>query len=517
MMPAARTTGDIGLSGQDRQAPSGALVPVVLCGGSGTRLWPLSRADQPKPFHPLGQAHSLLQQTLLRLQDSPALRVAPAIVVANEAHRFLAAHQLGEIGAPVRHLVLEPEGRSTAPALTLAALMLQAAGHGQAPMLLTPADHRIADPAAWRAAVGAALPAARSGALVLFGVAPTQAGTGYGYVHAPADPAAAADGLRTVQAFVEKPPAPVAARLSASGEHFWNSGMGLMRADVWLRALERFRPDILQACAAALREVSMDGDFVRPSRARFLACPARSVDHAVLEPLAAAPARLAPLRMGELACGWSDIGAWDAVLDTSPRDAAGNAAQGPHLLLDCRDTLVLAGERLVAAVGLADMLVVATPDAVLVAHRAAAQRVQALAQSLQQAASECWQRSQTGVQRPWGWFDVVGRGPNWVVKRLVVRPGASLSLQRHRHRAEHWTVLRGEAQVLCGERLVRLPRYASTFVPQGQVHRLSNPGADELEVLELQTGDIVQDDDIERLDDRYGRAPSPAVAAARPA
>lgn len=516
MMPAEQISGGIGLNWQDQQAPSGALVPVVLCGGSGTRLWPLSRADQPKPFHTLGQAHSLLQQTLLRLHDAPALRVAPAIVVANEAHRFIAAHQLSEIDAPVRHLVLEPEGRNTAPALTLAALMLQAAGQAQAPMLLTPADHRIADTTAWRAAVGAALPAARSGALVLFGVAPTRAETGYGYVHAPADPAAAADGLRAVRAFVEKPPAFVATRLSADGEHFWNSGMGLMRADVWLRALQRFRPDIVQACRAALQQVSTDGDFVRPSRAPFLACPARSIDHAVLEPLAVAPAADLPLRMGELACGWSDIGAWDAVLDSSPRDADGNAAQGAHLLLDCRDTLVLAGERLVAAVGLEDMLVVDTPDAVLVAHRAAAQRVQALAQSLQAGGSQRWQHSQSGVQRPWGWFDVVGRGSNWVVKRIVVRPGASLSLQRHRHRAEHWTVLRGVAEVQCGERSVRLQRYASTFVPQGQVHRLSNPGADELEVLELQTGDIVHEDDIERLDDRYGRVPSSPVADASP-
>ena len=507
MMRAPWTTGGVGLNQPDRKAASSALVPVVLCGGSGTRLWPLSRADQPKPFHTLGHAHSLLQQTLLRLHDSASLRVAPAIVVANEEHRFIAAHQLTEIKAPVRHLVLEPAGRNTAPALTLAALMLQAAGHGQAPMLVTPADHYIEDDAAWRAALSAGLPAARAGALVLFGIAPTRAETGYGYMHAPA---CLADGLRPVQAFVEKPPAAAAARLCASGAHFWNSGMSLMRADVWLRALQRCRPDILQACQAAMQAASADGDFVRPAKALFLACPARSIDHAVLEPLAAAPLADLPLRMGALACGWSDIGAWDAVLDTSRRDQAGNAAQGPHLLLDCSDTLVLAGDRLVAALGLKDMLVVQTADAVLVAHRSAAQQVQAVVQALQHEASPCWRQGQTGVQRPWGWFDVIGCGPHWVVKRIVVRPGASLSLQRHRHRAEHWTVLRGVAEVTCGEQSFRLQRYASTFIPQGQIHRLVNPGADELELLELQTGDIVDEDDIERLDDRYGRVPEPS-------
>ena len=485
------------------------IVPVVLCGGGGTRLWPVSREDCPKPFHGLGWPHSLLQQTVRRFHRPARQDVGPAIVVANEAHRFLAAQQLTELGLPIRHLLLEPQGRGTAPALTLAALSLAAAGQAQALMLMAPADHRIDDEAALWAALGAGAAAAARGAVVLFGVAPERVEPGYGHIHAaaPAD-----DGARRVLGFVEKPPAALAARLSLAGEHFWNSGLCLLRADTWLGALERQRPEILQACQEAMRDARDDGDFVRPSGPAFMSCPSWSMEHAVLEPLASASDGATPLFLHELACGWSDIGAWDAVLAHAERDGQGNAVQGPSVLLDCSGTLVRSAGRLVAAIGLQDVMVVETGDAVLVAHRSAAQQVQAVVQQLRSAGQAQWLSHQRRVQRPWGWFDVIGRGPNWVAKRIVVRPGASLSLQRHRHRAEHWAVVRGVAEVWCDGQQMRLPPYASTFVAQGQVHRLANPGDEELELLELQTGDSVREDDIERLSDDWGRAEAGAGA-----
>lgn len=478
------------------------VVPVILCGGAGARLWPVSRPDRPKPFHGLGRAQTLLQQTALRLQH-PA-RAGAMIVVANEEHRFMAAQQLGEVGVPLRHLILEPEGRGTAPALCLAALALAQAGQGHAVMLMTPADHWIGDEAALWAALNQGLPAAAAGAIVLFGVAPDRAEPGYGHIRvAPR----LADGLHPVLGFVEKPPLAEAQRLSRTADHLWNSGLYLLRADTWLAALERYRPDLVQACRAAMRDARGDGDFLRPAKEAFLHAPAQSVEHAVTEPLSRDASGAIALRMGELACGWSDIGAWDAVQRHADRDAAGNAVQGPHVLLGCSNTLVLSSGRLVAAIGLQDMVVVETADAVLVAHRSATQQVQSAVQHLKTHGPEQALSSQTGVQRPWGWFDVIGRGPNWLVKRIVVRAGASLSLQRHRHRSEHWTVLRGVASVWCEGRQFQLQPHASTFVGQGQVHRLANPGPDELELLELQTGERISEDDIERLEDDYGRAP----------
>lgn len=487
------------------------LVPVILCGGSGTRLWPVSRTDFPKPFHGLGQAHSLLQQTVRRLYRPVRPGAAPAIVVANEAHRFIAAQQLADVAAPLGALILEPQGRNTAPAVTLAALRLAATDQPQAVMLITPADHHVADDAAWWAAVDGGRAAAAAGAAVLFGVRPERAETGYGYIHAGLR---RADGARSVIGFVEKPDGPEAARLSHAPQHFWNSGMVLVRADVWLAALARHQPAMLQACRAAMVQARDDGDFVRPAPAAFLGCPAHSIDRGVLEPMARESPGAAALAMGDLACGWSDVGAWDAVLQRAPRDASGCAAQGPHLMLDCTDTLVLSGGRLVAAVGLKDLVVVETSDAVLVAHRSSAQQVQAVVQRLGNEGREQWLRSQTAVQRPWGWFDVIGRGANWVAKRIGVRPGASLSLQRHRHRAEHWTVVQGVAEVWCDGRSIRLERYASTFVARGQLHRLANAGPLPLELIELQTGDVVSEDDIERFDDAYGRVDAAAAAPA---
>lgn len=490
------------------------LAPVILCGGRGTRLWPVSRADQPKPFHRLGQPHSLLQQTALRLRGAGTPAGDAAIVVANEEHRFIAAQQLADVQAPAGALILEPQGRGTAAALTLAALWLAECGQEQAVMLVTPADHAIADPQGWWQAVTRGRAAAEAGAVVLFGVPPQRAETGYGYIHA--DWAADAGGVgaaRPVIGFVEKPGAAQAAGLIAAPHHYWNSGMGLLRADVWLQAVARFLPATLQACRDAMQQRREDGDFVRPDPQAFLRCPTQSLDRGVLEPLAREQPRCNALLMCELACGWSDVGAWDAVWQQAPRDADGNAALGPHALLDCRNTLALSSGRLLAMVGVQDLMVVETSDAVLVAHRSAVQQVAAVVHQLDEEGRDQGRCSQSGAPRPWGWFDVIGRGPNWLVKRLVVRPGASLSLQRHRHRSEHWVVVRGTAQVWRDGRQLEVLTYASTFVPQGAVHRLSNGGAQLLEVIEVQTGDILSEDDIERLDDAYGRTDAMLAAA----
>ncbi|MFT3778799.1 MAG: mannose-1-phosphate guanylyltransferase/mannose-6-phosphate isomerase [Ottowia sp.] len=481
-----------------------ALVPVILCGGAGMRLWPLSRRDHPKQFHALGGQRSLLQQTALRLASRPDGPARPALVVANEGHRFIAGQQLAELGLPRGPLILEPQGRDTAPALTLAALALQRAGQADAPMLVSPADHHIGDQAAFWAAVDAGLDEAAAGAVVLFGVAASRPQTGYGYIHAGGG---RGDGSYPVRGFVEKPDSERALALWRAEGHYWNSGLFLLRADTWLAALGRHRPDILRACQGAMQGARDDGDFVRPGAEAFLRCPPRSIDHAVIEPLAAEAPASAPLSMRELSsAGWSDLGAWDEVMERLPSDAHGNAAVGASVAVDCAGTLLMSSGRLLAAVGLRDVVVVETADAVLVAHRSKTQAVKSLVQALKDGGQDQALHSQTAVQRPWGWFDVVGRGPGWLAKRITVRPGASLSLQRHRHRAEHWVVVRGVADVWRDGSHFRLTPDSSTFVARGQTHRLANSGEELLEILEVQTGPLITEDDIERLDDRYGRA-----------
>ena len=475
------------------------LQPVIIAGGSGTRLWPLSRAAYPKQFLALHGKHSLFQQAAQRLQALAAadIQVGGPCVVGNEDHRFLVLDQLAGLRLPPATLLLEPAGRNTAPAMTLAAL--QATQQGRDPVLVvTPADQSIGDEAAFTVALQRAVRAAADGAFVMLGVAPDRPETGYGYIRCERAP----QGEMKVARFVEKPDAATAQRYLDDGGYYWNSGMFVVRASLWLQALGQFRPDILAATRAAWDGRSVDASFMRPDPALFAAIPAESVDYAVMEKCPAAAEF--DIRMVPLAAAWSDLGAWDAVWQASPRDAAGNATQGDALLSDCHDTLVHATSRLVGVIGLQDVVVVETPDAVLVADRSRSQDVKAIVGELQRAErSEHTLHRQ--VHRPWGWYDSIDSGPRFQVKRIMVKPGASLSLQKHHHRAEHWIVVSGTAEVTNGDQVMLLGENQSTYIPLGQVHRLANPGKVPLEIIEVQSGSYLGEDDIVRFEDHYGR------------
>lgn len=472
-----------------------AVQPVVMAGGSGTRLWPLSRAGYPKQFLVLDDSNrSLLQQAVQRLVEiaDDDLLVAAPLVVGNEEHRFLILDQLREIQRDPAAVLLEPAGRNTAPALTLAALA--ALDGGADPVLaVTPADQTVTDPAAFSRALRDAARAAADGAIVILGVTPDRPETGYGYIRAGADDA--------VERFVEKPDAATAARYLAEGGYYWNAGIFVLRASVWLAALERFRPDIASAVHAAWAVRSTDNGFVRPGKSEFAAVPAESVDYAVME---RCPGSAQPIRMLPLAAGWNDLGAWDAVWQVAPRDADGNATHGDALVVDSRGVLVHATSRLVGVVGLADVVVVETADAVLVADRARSQEVKKIVGRLgaEQRGEHALHRK---VHRPWGWYDSIDLGERFQVKRIMVKPGASLSLQMHHHRAEHWIVVSGTAEVRVGDETRLLTENQSTYIPLGQVHRLANPGKVPLEIVEVQSGSYLGEDDIVRFEDTYGR------------
>jgi mannose-1-phosphate guanylyltransferase/mannose-6-phosphate isomerase len=461
--------------------------PVILSGGSGTRLWPLSREDHPKPLLRLFGEHSLLQQAALRM-DGPS-----PIVVCNEKHRFISAEQLREAGRAPKALILEPEGRNTAPALAVAALE---AGRGGADpvMLVMPADQLIRKPEGFRDAVRAAAEHAARGDFVIFGVKPERAEAGYGYIR----------GVGTVEAFVEKPDPARAKEFVASGKYSWNSGMFMLRASCWQKVLLRFAPDIAAACEKAWSGAQRDGDFLRLERASFLSCRGDSIDKAVTERLVGASGT-PQLVVVPLDAGWSDVGSWDALWEASTRDAQGNVAQGDVLLEDADGTLVFSDGRLVAAVGTSDLLIVDTPDALLVAPQARASQVKELVAKMK-AARRPEADAHRKVYRPWGHFDLLHAGPGFLVKSLVVKPGAALSLQRHRRRAEHWVVVRGKAKVTRGDEQFELQANQSTYIPLGVMHRLENPGPALLEIVEVQSGDYLGEDDIERFGDRYGRS-----------
>lgn len=478
-----------------------SIVPVILAGGSGTRLWPLSRALYPKQFLALAGPRTLFQQAVLRLTAlaGDGVAVGAPLVVGNEEHRFMLLEQLREIGYAHAALLLEPAGRNTAPALTLAALAARADGADPV-LVVTPADQTVTDEAAFTAALRGAVEAAADGSLVTLGVVPTRPETGFGYIHA------AGEGpVRTVRAFVEKPDLATAERYLADGGYAWNSGIFVLRASAWLRALERFRPDIAAATRAAWDGRSNDASFVRPDAAAFEAIPSESIDYAVMEPCPAHPEAGFTVRTLALDAGWSDLGAWDAVWQVGARDADGNRVHGDALVEDSRNTLVHATSRLVGAIGLDNVVVIETPDAVLVADRERSQDVRRIVARLQ-ADGRSEATLPRRVHRPWGWYDSIDAGPRFQVKRICVKPGAALSLQMHHHRAEHWIVVSGTAEVTCGERKLLITENQSTYISLGEKHRLANPGAIPLEIIEVQSGSYLGEDDIVRFEDTYGRA-----------
>lgn len=477
------------------------LQPVILSGGSGTRLWPLSREQYPKQLLPLVGVDTMLQATALRIREggSDYTLIEAPVVVCNEEYRFIIAEQLRAAGRPSRHIVLEPVGRNTAPALTLAALL---ACRDQAdPILLAmPADHIIRDEDAFQQAIKKGIPHAAGGAIVTFGVVADRPETGYGYIRR----GKAIDGAHVIDCFVEKPDAATAQRYIDSGDYFWNSGLFMMRASVWLRAISHFQPVMAQACREAFDGGEQDHDFYRIDEAAFTACPADSIDYAVLEKLAEASVPGMEGRILALAAGWSDIGAWDTLWDVSEKDAAGNVTRGNVMLAQVSDSLVFAQERLVACVGIDNLVVVETPDAVMVADKGQIQEVrQIVAQLKGQKRSEALTHRK--IYRPWGWYDSIDAGERFQVKRIVVNPGSSLSLQMHHHRAEHWIIVKGTARITRGEDVFLLSENQSTYIPLGVTHRLENPGRFPLEMIEVQSGSYLGEDDIVRFDDTYGR------------
>ncbi|WOB25719.1 MULTISPECIES: mannose-1-phosphate guanylyltransferase/mannose-6-phosphate isomerase [Xanthomonas] len=464
------------------------VLPIILSGGSGTRLWPLSRESYPKQFLPLVGDKSMLQATWLR--SAPVAGHAP-IVVANEEHRFMAAEQLQQLGVKPSAILLEPNGRNTAPAIAVAAL--EAMRNGADPLLLVlPSDHVIQNEAAFQAAVTAAAAAAEQGKLVTFGIKPTAPETGYGYIKA-----GSGTGATAVERFVEKPDLATAQGYLASGEYYWNSGMFLFRASRYLEELRKFHPAIADACQKAWENGKRDADFTRLDKDAFAASPSDSIDYAVMEKTA--DAVVVPLD-----AGWNDVGSWSSLLDVSEQDAHGNAHHGDVIQVDCRNTYAY-GSRLIAMVGLEDVVVVETPDAVLVGHRDRIQEVKDVVGRIKaDGRSEAtWHRK---VYRPWGAYDSIDMGQRHQVKRITVKPGAVLSLQMHHHRAEHWIVVSGTAEVTRGDEVLLLTENQSTYIPLGVTHRLRNPGKLPLELIEVQSGSYLGEDDIVRFEDTYGRA-----------
>ncbi len=472
------------------------IVPVILSGGAGTRLWPLSREGYPKQFLPLVGERTMIQETALRTAGLP--EVTGPIVVCNEAHRFLVAEQLREQGIAPRAILLEPAGRNTAPAVAVAAFAALAGaqrdGVKSAPLLLVlPADHVLTDPSAFRRAVTAAVPAARDGRLVTFGVVPTRAETGYGYVRQ----GAGQGGARPVAEFVEKPDAKRAEAFVKSGDYFWNSGMFLLPAQGYLDELGRLDPAMLASCRKAWESAVSDLDFVRLDKAAFEACRADSIDYAVMEKTQRAS-------VIPLAAGWSDVGSFSSLQDALEADSSGNVTRGDVFAENARNCFLYSTDRLVAAVGLEGHVVIETKDAVMVAPQSRVQDVKQLVERMKKAG-----RSEPGLHRevfrPWGSYDSIDAGPRFQVKRLTIKPGAKLSLQKHAHRAEHWVVVKGKARITRDEATFDLGENESTYIPIGAVHRIENPGTEPLQIIEVQSGGYLGEDDIVRLDDTYGR------------
>jgi mannose-1-phosphate guanylyltransferase / mannose-6-phosphate isomerase len=482
-----------------------SVTPVILCGGSGTRLWPLSRAGFPKQFLALQGKNSLFQNTVTRMLAlaSSELDLQPCLVVTQEDHRFLALEQMRELKSLEATLLLEPVARNTAAALTLAALQATHSG-GDSILVTSPSDHYLADTVSYTRSLHQAIDAAATGAIVTLGIQPNLPETGYGYIQY--EYADVTMNSNRVIRFVEKPSLALAEQYLASGDFVWNGGIFVLKASVWLQALGKFRPDILIACQRAWLKRTHDAlhggwVFVRPDSKLFSDVPSESIDYAVMEKC---PGSAIAIEVVALDAGWSDLGAWDAVWQMGEKDEHGNVCHGDVLLNDANDNLIYASSRLVSAVGVSDLAIVETADAVLIADKSNSQNVKAIVAKLGQSArSE--QYLHRKVHRPWGWFDSLDAGERFKVNRIYVRPGASLSLQKHQHRAEHWIVVRGTASVTCGGQTLTLRENQSTYIPLGEAHQLSNMGEDDLEIIEVQSGQYLGDDDIIRLQDQHGQ------------
>lgn len=471
----------------------GLIVPVILCGGAGTRLWPLSRSLYPKQLVSLQEEQTLLQSTVRRVSGQ---EFAKPVIVANEEHRFLIVDQLASIGAETGTVILEPEGRNTAPAIALAAQLI-AADDPDALLLVMPSDHLIGDVTAFQRAINEGRAAAEAGALVTFGAAARSPETGYGYIEASSD-RLPGENARAVARFVEKPDLATAASYVASGHHYWNCGIFLFTAKAYLAELRRLAPDVANSAATAVEGAVPDGVFLRPNAQAFARAPSISIDYAVMEKTDRA--KVVPVDMG-----WSDVGSWNALWEISSKDVHGNALAGDVLPIDTHDSLIRSdGSLTVATVGVKNLIVVATRDAVLILPRDRAQDTRLVVDALKEQGRDSVMQH-TQVHRPWGTYETMDSGHRFQTKRIVVKPGAKLSLQRHHHRSEHWVVVSGTAEVTVGENTFLLQENQSTYIPAGEVHRLANPGRVPLHLIEVQCGPYLGEDDIVRIEDNYGR------------
>lgn len=514
-----------------KASPETSVIPVILCGGSGTRLWPLSRSGFPKQFLVLsgdGSSQTLFQQAIERInaieRNEKDIHLGPTLIVTNEEHRFLALDQLRELKGLRATLLLEPNGRNTAPALTLAALAASdvalnvSDGESDPILVITPADQTVQNQACFVKALQDCVELVRADqskkTITILGITPTAPETGYGYIKAKNkshDADKNAVGF-TVEKFVEKPDAKTAQQYLEEGGYFWNGGMFVLHASTWLEALKEFRPDILDATQKAWNSKTMDhsgqATFVRPDPELFDAIPSESIDYAVIEKCPGNNKQTQfPVKMVELNAGWNDLGAWDAVWQVGKQDGQGNVTSGDVLMSNSKNSLVHSSGRLVSAVGVENLIIVETADAVLVANRKNSQDVKHIVNQLDQQKRD-EKNLHRKVARPWGWYDSVDEGERFKVKRIQVKPGASLSLQMHHHRAEHWIVVRGTAEITNGEKVILLTENQSTYIPQGQTHRLANPGKTPLEIIEVQSGSYLGEDDIVRFEDNYGRSAS---------